>query len=238
MHHPFNSRSIAALCTAVLSALAAVAHDDHDHATTEPDGRKPAAIMSYLGADWLERSDRDEEQQPEKVIAAMELKPGMNVADIGSGSGYFTWRLARAVAPEGKVYAVDVQPEMNELLDKRLKEAGIDNVETILGTDEDPKLPPASIDWIQLVDTYHEFQKPQAMLAKMRAALKPGGKVALLEYRLDGDTASHIKADHRMSVRQVLSEWNQAGFILVDLLEFLPSQHFFVFEARPDCPEK
>jgi predicted methyltransferase len=127
---------------------------------------------------------------------------------------------------------------MNALLDKRLKEAGIDNVETILGTDDDPKLPPASIDWIQLVDTYHEFQKPEAMLAKLRAALKPGGKVALIEYRLHGDTATHIKEDHRMSVKQVLTEWNQAGFMLVDLLEFLPTQHFFVFEARPDCPEK
>lgn len=219
-----------AVLLALAVPMAAFAHDDAHEAD-----RKPAAIMSYQGAAWLERSDRDAEQQPDKVIEAMQLKPGMNIADIGSGSGYFTWRLAKAVAPTGKVYAVDVQPEMNALLEARLKEAQIDNVEVLLGTDEDPKLPEGTIDWIQLVDVYHEFQQPEAMLAKMRAALKPGGKVALLEYRLLGETAKHIKEEHRMSVKQVLTEWNRAGFILVDLMEFLPTQHFFVFEVRPDC---
>jgi ubiquinone/menaquinone biosynthesis C-methylase UbiE len=192
--------------------------------------------MSYLGAAWLERPDRDAEQQPDAVIAAMELKPGMSVADIGSGSGYFTRRLAPLVGPEGRVYAVDVQPEMNTILAERLAEAGIENVEIILGDYDDPKLPPNSLDWILLVDTYHEFQDPKAMLAKMRKALKPTGKVALVEYRLLGDTAKHIKEEHRMSIKQVLAEWNPAGFELLDLLEFLPTQHFFIFGLRGECP--
>jgi ubiquinone/menaquinone biosynthesis C-methylase UbiE len=196
-----------------------------------PDGeRRPSAVMSWRGAEWLERSGRDDEQRPDEVIAAMGLKDGDVVADIGSGSGYFARRMARAVAPGGKVYAVDIQREMLLILRGRMEEEGLTNIVLVLGENDDPKLPPGSMDWILLVDTYHELQQPKAMLAKMREALKPDGRVALLEYRLEGLTAVHIKEDHRMSPEQVMREWTPAGFRLVEKLEFLPTQHFFIFE--------
>lgn len=138
--------------------------------------------------------------------------------------------MARAVAPRGRVYAVDIQVQMIGFLKRRFQEEGLTNVEPVLGENDDPRLPSGSLDWILLVDVYHEFQQPKAMLAKMREALKPGGRVALLEYWLEGLTAAHIKIDHRMSPEQVLREWEPAGFRLVERLEFLPTQHFFVFE--------
>jgi len=186
--------------------------------------------MSYRGANWLERDDRYLLEQPDRVIATMQLKSGDVVADIGSGSGYFTRRLAKAVLPSGTVYGVDIQPEMNAILAENCKQEGITNVEIILSEEADPKLAAESVDWMLLVDVYHEFQQPIPMLAKMREALKPGGKVALLEYRLHGDTGAHIKLDHRMSVEQVLAEWEPAGFRLVTRHEFLPTQHMFIFE--------
>ncbi len=192
--------------------------------------RIPAHVMSYRGANWLERDERYLLEQPDRVIATMRLKPGDVVADIGSGSGYFTRRLAKAVLPTGTVYGVDIQPEMNAILAENCKKEGIANVEIILSEEADPKLPADSVDWMLLVDVYHEFQQPIPMLAKMREALKPGGKVALLEYRLHGDTGAHIKKDHRMSVEQVLAEWEPAGFRLVKRHEFLPTQHMFIFE--------
>ncbi|MCC6144700.1 MAG: class I SAM-dependent methyltransferase [Candidatus Hydrogenedentes bacterium] len=195
----------------------------------------PSEIMGHQGAAWLEREDRDAEQQPDRVIETMGLEPGDMVADIGVGTGYFARRMAKVVGPEGKVYGVDIQPEMLELLKQYRAEEGLENVVPVLGEDNDPKLEPNSLDWILLVDAYHEFQDPKAMLARMRAALKPNGKVALLEYRLLGDTARHIKEDHRMSVEQVLKEWNAGNFELVNLLEFLPTQHFFIFQKDP-CP--
>lgn len=194
------------------------------------EGRRPSAVMNWRGADWLERADRDEEQRPEEVLKTLGLKDGDVVADIGCGTGYFTRPMARAVAPGGRVYAVDIQPEMLVFLQERLDEEGLTNVLPVQGENDDPRLPPGSIDWILLVDVYHEFQQPQAMLARMRDALRPGGRVALLEYRLEGPTALHIRKDHRMSPKQVLAEWEPAGFRLVDLHEFLPTQHFFVFE--------
>jgi len=197
-------------------------------------GREPAQFMNYLGAGWLERPERIEEEQPDKVVAAMGLKDGDMVADIGVGTGFFARRIAKLVAPNGKVYGVDIQPEMLEMLEGYCAKEGIENVEPVLGDMDDPKLPDNTLDWIILVDTYHEFADPAAMLAKMAKALKADGKVALLEYRLDGETAAHIKKEHRMSVKQVLKEWNAGGFELVDLMEFLPAQHYFVFQKDPD----
>jgi predicted methyltransferase len=190
--------------------------------------------MGWQGAGWLEREDRDAEQRPDEIIRAMGLRDGHVVADVGAGSGYFTRRLARAVAPSGRVYAVDIQPEMIALLKQGVEKAGVTNVVPVLGKGDDPGLPPASIDWILLVDVYHELQEPRAMLARMREALKPGGRVALVEYRLEGDSAAHIRREHRMSPRQVLAEWEPAGFRLAARHEFLPAQHFFVFESAPD----
>jgi predicted methyltransferase len=200
----------------------------------EGDQRRPAPVMSASSADWLERPGRDEEQKPDEIVRTMNLKSGDVVADLGAGTGYFTRRLAKAVAPSGKVYAVDIQPEMLSLLEDNMKKAGIRNVVPVRAETDDPKLPPGSLDWILLVDVYHELQQPKATLAKMRAALKPAGKVAVVEYRLEGLTALHIREEHRMATEQVLAEWGPAGFRLVALHEFLPVQHFFVFEKTPE----
>jgi predicted methyltransferase len=190
--------------------------------------------MGPGGAGWLEREDRDREQRPDEVIRAMGLRDGQVVADLGAGTGYFTRRLAKAVAPSGRVYAVDIQPEMIALLKRNVEKAGLANVVPVLGTGDDPRLPAGGIDWILLVDVYHELQQPKAMLARMREALAPGGRIALVEYRLEGSNAEHIRREHRMSVKQVLEEWEPAGFRLVERHEFLPTQHFFVFEKAPD----
>lgn len=194
--------------------------------------RKPANVMSHEGAAWLEREGRDKEERPDVVLREMGLKEGMTVAEIGTGTGYFARRIARAVGPTGKVLAVDIQPEMLSLLEKYAAEEGVKNVVPILGTETDPKLPKAGVDRILMVDVYHEFQKPEEMLARIRESLAPGGRVVVVEYRAEDDTASHIKADHRMSVEQVLSEWNPAGFELVNRVETLPSQHLFIFTTR------
>lgn len=194
--------------------------------------REPANVMSFEVADWLEREGRAEKEKPELVIQAMELREGMTVAEIGAGTGFFARRIAKAVGPTGKVYAEDIQPEMLELLKKNIEKEGVSNVVPVLGTETDPKLPPQSIDRILLVDVYHELQKPEPMLAKMRESLAPGGTVILVEYRLEGETAADINIKHRMSVEQVLAEWTAAGFLLVDRVETLPSQHLFIFSAR------
>ena len=197
--------------------------------------RVAAPFMSYQGAGWLERPERVAEEMPDAVVAMMGLEDGDVVADIGAGSGFFTRRMARLVAPTGTVYAVDIQPEMLEILQGYVEEEGVTGVVPVLSEFDDPKLPEGEIDWILLVDVYHEFGNHEAMLAKMRQALKPDGRVALLEYRVEDGTGDHIRGDHRMSVRQVLSEWGPAGFDLVELHEFLPSQHLFTFRpARGD----
>jgi ubiquinone/menaquinone biosynthesis C-methylase UbiE len=186
--------------------------------------------MTYEGADWLERATREQDDKPDEVLRAMHLKNGDLVADVGCGTGFFSRRLAKAVGVSGKVYAVDVQPEMLDLLRDRCEREEIINVIPILGTVDDPGLPQGKMDWLLLVDVYHEFQDPQAMLKKLRDSLAPDGRVALVEYRAEDDSAKHIKPEHRMSVKQVLAEWTPAGFELVERIETLPSQHLFIFK--------
>ena len=186
--------------------------------------------MSYRGADWLERPERVAEEMPEEMLAALGLEDGDVVVDLGAGSGFYTRRMARLVAPTGRVLAVDIQPEMIEILRGNIAEEGITNVVPVLSTPDDPGLPEGAIDWMLLVDVYHEFADPVTMLSRMRDALKPDARVALLEYRVEDGTGDHILAAHRMSVRQVMSEWLPAGFELVELHEFLPSQHLFIFQ--------
>ncbi len=200
--------------------------------TVELPARVPAQFMSYQGAGWLERPERAAEEMPDAMLAVMGLEDGDVVADIGAGSGFFTRRMATLVAPTGTAYAVDIQPEMLEILQGHAEEEGITGIVPVLSEFDDPKLPAGEIDWILLVDVYHEFGNHEAMLAKMLEALKPDGRVALLEYRVEDGSGDHIKGDHRMSLRQVLSEWVPAGFDLVELHEFLPSQHLFVFQKR------
>lgn len=194
--------------------------------------REPANVMSFESAAWLEREGRAELEKPEVVLQAMELREGMKVAEIGAGTGFFSRRLAKAVGPKGKVYAEDIQPEMLDLLKQYAAKEGIKNIVPVLGTEADPKLPLGKIDRVLLVDVYHEFQKPEPMLAALRKVLAPGGTITLVEYRLEGDTASHINIKHRMSVEQVLAEWNAAGYELANQIETLPSQHVFIFSTR------
>jgi ubiquinone/menaquinone biosynthesis C-methylase UbiE len=195
-----------------------------------PRARAPAAVMSFRGADWLERPQRVQEERPTEVLRVMGLRPGDVVADVGAGSGYFTRRMAPLVAPGGTVYAVDVQQEMLDLLAESVEEAGLMGIVPVLGTADDPGLPEGGVDWILLVDVYHEFEQPVAMLEQMRRALKPSGRVALVEYRVEDNSADQIRAEHRMSVLQVLLEWEAGGFELVELHEFLPSQHLFILQ--------
>jgi ubiquinone/menaquinone biosynthesis C-methylase UbiE len=197
-----------------------------------PSPRQPAQILSFHHADWLERPGRAEEDKPEEVLRAMNLKPGDVVAEIGAGTGFFARRLARAVAPGGRVYANDIQPEMLDLLREYTAKEQISNVVPVLGTETDPQLPAGELDWVLMVDVYHEFARPKPMLEKIRASLKPDGKVALVEYRLEGDSAASIKTEHRMSVEQVLAEWLPAGFELIERRETLPKQHLFLFRVR------
>jgi ubiquinone/menaquinone biosynthesis C-methylase UbiE len=199
-------------------------------APTPTPTRKPANVITAGGASWLEREGREEEQRPAEIFRAMGLKDGDVVADLGCGTGWFARRMARVVAPRGTVYAEDIQPEMLELLEQHVAAEGVKGVVPVLGTETDPKLPHAALDWILMVDVYHEFQKPEPMLQAIRRSLNPTGKVALIEYRLEGTTASHIRTEHRMSVEQVLAEWQPAGFRLVKQYDFLPVQHFFVLE--------
>ena len=195
--------------------------------------RTPAGVFGHEHWQWLEREGREEAERPDVVIRAMGIKDGDVVGEIGTGTGFFARRLARAVAPSGKVYANDIQAGMLEKLEELAGQEKITNIVPVLGTETDLKLPEGQMDWILLVDVYHEFQKPAEMLAAIRRALKPDGRVALVEYRLEGDTASHISVPHRMSVEQVLSEWEPAGFKLVETLETLPAQHLFLFSLRP-----
>ena len=193
--------------------------------------RVPAEFMSYLGADWLERPERVEQEQPERVLDAMGLQPGDVVADVGCGSGYYARRIARRVQPGGSVYCEDIQPEMLDIMRQRAADEGVTGIEAVLGTPTDPRLPVGALDWVIIADVYHEMSDPEPMLAGIRRALSPRGRVALLEYRVEDGTGDRIKADHTMSVRQVLMEWRAGGFDLAALHDFLPSQHLFFFRA-------
>src|SRR5262249_322558 len=148
---------------------------------------------------WLEREGRAEEERPDLVLQALALRPGQTVAEIGCGTGYYSRRLARAVAPGGRGYAADIQPGMIDLLKENAARRGIESIAPIVGTETDPRLPAGGMDWIFLADVYHEFQRPRPKLAAIRRSLAPGGRVALLEFRKEGDSAAKIHPDHRMS---------------------------------------
>ncbi len=225
-------RSLVAVCVLSIGVCGFVLGRSADAQTERQQRhRVPADYMSFLGAQWLERAGRVAEEQPAEVLAAMGLEPGDVVADVGCGSGYYARRIARRVQPGGRVYCVDIQPEMLEIMQQRAAAEDVTGVEPILSTATDPRLAAGAIDWIIIADVYHEMSDPEPMLARMRESLAPGGQIALLEYRVEDGTGDHVKADHTMSVRQVLSEWHAAGFELVRLHDFLPGQHLFFFRA-------
>ncbi|HUJ50514.1 MAG TPA: class I SAM-dependent methyltransferase [Bryobacteraceae bacterium] len=194
-------------------------------------GRHIAGVMSAAGSDWLDRPEREEEEHPDQALQAIGIRRGMVVADVGAGSGVMTFKMAKLVGPSGKVYAVDIQPEMLEILQTRAQRDKVTNVQTVLDTVSDPKLPAGAIDLILLVDVYHEFSQPQAMLDHMREALKPNGRLVLLEYRKEDPTVP-ILPDHKMSVSEVKAEVEPEGFQFDQVIEVLPRQHIIIFRPR------
>jgi predicted methyltransferase len=192
-------------------------------------GRRYAGVMGSAGADWLVRPEREAEEQPGRALDLIGIAKGSTAADIGAGAGYITWRLAERVGPTGKVYANDIQPEMLDLLRRNMRERKLENVETVLGAIDDPKLPADAVDLVILVDVYHEFSKPQEMLRKIREAMKPDGRLVLLEYRAE-DPKVPIRAEHKMTVAQVKAELEPEGFRLDKVIEDLPRQHILIFK--------
>lgn len=227
-------RSAAILLAAALCAGPLIAQDHYACGQASPDGtgkfhhgREIARVMGHEGIDWLERDSRENEEAPSQAIEALALKPGDTVADVGAGSGFYTFRLAKLV-PQGKVVAVDIQPEMLAFLEQRARDLGATNVQPHLGRVDGVDLPPESLDVALMVDAYHEFSHPKEMLESLRIALRPGGRIILLEYRAE-DPDVPIKPLHKMSEKQVRIELEAAGFGWKATHEFLPWQHFMVF---------
>jgi ubiquinone/menaquinone biosynthesis C-methylase UbiE len=215
-----------ALFAAVWSIAAAQAPGVHPIS-----GRRFAEVMDASGASWLDRRERDVEEAPDDAIDLIGVKKGFTVADVGAGSGYMTVKLARRVGANGVVYAIDIQPAMIELVEKRVKSAKLANVRSILSAVDDPKLPPASIDLALMVDVYHELSQPQAMLRHIRESLKPGGRLVLLEYRKE-DPSIPIRPEHKMSVAEARTELEAEGFKLARVDDGLPRQHVLIFTAK------
>ncbi|MEC8825073.1 MAG: class I SAM-dependent methyltransferase [Verrucomicrobiota bacterium] len=190
-------------------------------------GREISQVVSQHAIRWLERPDREKEERPSLVMENLELDPDDVVADIGAGSGYFTFLMAPLVR-DGKVLAVDIQPEMLKFIEGKKKLEKAPNVETILGTIEDVNLPDDSVDLVILVDAYHEFSHPREMAESIVEGLKPGGRLVFLEYRGE-DPAVSIKPLHKMTVQQVQREMDVVGLEFVEVRDFLPIQHFIVF---------
>lgn len=194
-------------------------------------GRIFAPVMGVGGAGWLERPEREDEEAPSKALDALELKPGMVVADIGAGSGYYSSRIAKRVGPTGRVYATDIQQGMIDILDRRITAEGLTNVTTVLGGMDDPRLPPASIDLAIMVDVYHELQQPQLFLQRLKGTFKPNGRLVLLEFRKE-DPKVPILEVHKMSVAEVKQEMEAEGFVLDKVIDVLPWQHIIVLRVK------
>lgn len=197
-------------------------------------GRVVAQPMGHQGAPWLVRPERDDEENASESFQQLKLEPGMVLCDLGCGNGYWTLPMARKVGEQGKVYAVDIQREMLQLLRQRADRFDLNNIQPVLGTIDDPKLPAEELDMVLMVDVYHEFSHPQSMLWEIRRSLKPTGVIALLEYR-DEDRTVPIKLLHKMSKRQIMKEYQANGFKLVREYNELPWQHLMFF-ARDDSP--
>jgi ubiquinone/menaquinone biosynthesis C-methylase UbiE len=194
-------------------------------------GRVYAQTMGVQGAPWLDRRERDQEEDPDLAIRLLRIQRGSTIADVGAGSGNITIRLAKVVGPTGKVYANDIQPGMLEILQKNVARAKLTNIVPVLGAIDDPKLPADSLDLAIMVDVYHEFAEPQRMLQRLREAIKPGGRLVLLEYRAE-DPDVPILREHKMSKAQVKQEVEHEGFKQSRVFDDLPWQHLFVF-TRP-----
>jgi ubiquinone/menaquinone biosynthesis C-methylase UbiE len=194
-------------------------------------GREIAHVMGPGGILWLERTERETEEQPQLLLDALEIEPGQTIADLGAGSGYYSFRIAPLVGPSGKVLAIDIEPAMLDVIARRASRERIANIATVRATARDPNLAPRSVDLLFMVDVYHELEYPYEVMTRVRAALKPGGRVALIEYRAE-DPQVAIKPLHKMSERQARRELQAAGFRHVKTVRTLPLQHLIVFESE------
>ena len=194
-------------------------------------GREIAHVMGHQAADWLERGEREKEERTSLLIDSLKVRPGDLVADIGAGTGYHVRRIAPKIAPAGRVYAVDIQPEMLTLLTNSLAELKITNVVPVLGTISDPKLPANSIDLALMVDVYHEFSHPHEMMEAICRGLKPGGRVVFVEFRAE-DPNVPIKEVHKISEAQVKKEMTLHPLEWVETLTVLPWQHIIIFKKK------
>ena len=220
-----STRTIVATAFTLAMALGLAAQQTSVHPLS---GRRFAQTMGAEGADWLDRAERDIEEEPDRAIDVLKIEKGSTVADIGAGSGYMTVKLAKKVGPQGRVYANDIQPAMLELLNKRITKSKIANVSVVLGMQDDPRLPVETLDLVLMVDVYHELSQPQLMLRHIHASLKPGGRLVLLEYRKE-DPSIPIKPEHKMSVADAKLEVEAEGFKLTKTNEDLPRQHILIF---------
>jgi ubiquinone/menaquinone biosynthesis C-methylase UbiE len=192
--------------------------------------RQPAPTMGVDGAGWLIRPERIQEEDPDRMLSSLGIKRGSVVADIGAGVGYHTWRLAGMVGPTGRIIAEDIQEGMIALLKKNVSDRKLTNVDIVLGSQTDPRLPENSIDLVLMVDVYHEFSDPSSMMTHIRNALKPDGRVVLIEFRKEDPTVP-IQPLHKMTVQEVRSELEPLGFRFQRTLEFLPWQHIIFFTS-------
>ena len=228
--------SAKALLLVALFASTALAARYETRANHDPDGvgkfymgREIALVMGPAGIAWLERTDREREEQPRRVLDALELREGQSVADLGCGSGYYTFLMAQQVGAQGNVFAIDIEPRMLQFVRARAEREGTTNVRTIQASQTDPNLAPESLDLLLMVDVYHELEHPYEVMQKVRAALKPGGRVALVEYRAE-DPKVMIKAVHKMTERQIVAEMKAAGLRHAKTVNTLPLQHLVIFE--------
>ena len=227
MHRRHAAAVVAALFAAVTTLALA-------QANTHPvSGRRIANVMGHEGAAWLERSARETEEAPTRAVAALELRPGQIVADVGAGSGYYTMLLSQAVGEGGRVYATDIQPEMLALIKKKLESTRTSNVEVVLGTPTESRLPDRAIDLVVMVDVYHELAQPQIFLRSLKRALKPDGRLVLIEFRKESAWVP-IREEHKMTVREARQELENEGYRLDRVIDVLPWQHILVFRPADD----
>ncbi len=194
-------------------------------------GREIAQVMRHQAADWLERPERQQEERTDVLLESIPLHPGESAADIGAGTGYMSWRLAKKTGDKGRVYCVEIQQEMLDLLARKMTEHQTTNFQSVLGTVTDTKLPANSVDVVLMVDVYHEFDHPYEMMQSILRALKPGGRIVWVEYRAE-DPEVPIKPLHKMSQAQVRKEAALLPLQWVETIEKLPRQHIFIFTKK------
>ena len=228
---PAHSALILLVLAAIGIAATALSFAQGTHPIS---GRRIASVMDVRGAEWLDRPEREREEAPAKAIAALEIRAGQTVADVGAGSGYYTVRLAEVVGATGRVYATDIQPAMLDLLRQKVQANGTArNVELVQGTLTESKLPDRAVDLALMVDVYHELAQPQAFLQSLKKALKPDGRLVLIEFRKESAWVP-IREEHKMSVAEARMELEAEGYTFVRTIDVLPWQHILVF--KPDAP--